>query len=226
MNEIDETKELIKKNLIVGETLNQVHSYQEYQPYNMISATVLLAGSVYSMFQAISDGSFWFMLSIFFLVASLYYGVNFKISIIHAITKFRIIQIKREFSSKFFYRSSLLVGYNDLHYEHVESITVQPPMVEMPKLYLSIFLISTGWLFYTRIESYSSIIRDFVQLISFLLIITSVIYFAFHLPTGGVRLVITSTSGERMKFPERKIPSDFIDNLILNCRAFLSYEVK
>ena len=96
----------------------------------------------------------------------------------------------------------------------------------MPKLYSSIFLISTGWLFYTRIESYSSIIGDFVQLISFLLIIASIIYFVFHLPTGGVRLVITSTSGETMKFPERKIPSDFIDNLILNCRAFLSYEVK
>lgn len=192
----------------------------------MISATVLLVGSVYSIVQAFTAGSFWFMLSIFFLAASLYYGVNYKISIIHAITKFRIIQIKREFSSKIFYRSSLLVGYNDLHYEHVESITVQPPKIDMPKLYFSIFLISTGWLFYTRIESYSSIIRDFVQLISFLLIIASMIYFAFHLPTGGVRLVITSTSGETMKFPERKIPSDFIDNLILNCRAFLSYEVK
>lgn len=226
MDEIDETKELIKNYLIVGETLNDVYSYQEYQPYNMISATVLLVGSVYSIVQAFTAGSFWFMLSIFFLAASLYYGVNYKISIIHAITKFRIIQIKREFSSKIFYRSSLLVGYNDLHYEHVESITVQPPKIDMPKLYFSIFLISTGWLFYTRIESYSSIIRDFVQLISFLLIIASMIYFAFHLPTGGVRLVITSTSGETMKFPERKIPSDFIDNLILNCRAFLSYEVK
>ena len=127
MSEIDETKELIKSYLIVGETLNDVHSYQEYQPYNMISATVLLIGSIFSIFQAISEGSFWFLLSIFFLVAALYYGVNYKISIIHAITKFRIIQIKREFSSKIFYRSSLLVGYNDLHYEHVESITVQPP---------------------------------------------------------------------------------------------------
>jgi len=214
-------KERIKSFLIVGETLDGIYTYKELQLVNIITFTVLLSSSFFTFFQALRLGTYWWFLTFGFLLGSFYFLALFQREITYAITKFRIIRLENDFITRFFFQSSRLIGFTDLHYEHVESINVGTAKVNMPRFYVSLIGVSIGWLALTQASfGFNS---TFTELLAVLIIVASMINIAFSLPLTGVRMRVQSISGEVMNFPERETPQDFVDELILNCRTFLSY---
>jgi len=213
--------EKIKSFLIVGETLDGLFSFNELQLVNIVTFVVLLTSAIFSIIQALEFGSFWWFLVIGFLLGAIYFLILYEKHITYAITKFRIIRLERDLLSKWLFQSSRLIGFTDLHYEHVESINVGSAQVSMPRFYISLIGLSFGWLLLTQD---ALVVGDtFIGLISVLIIVASIINIVFSLPLAGVQMIIQSISGEKMTFPEEQTPADFVDELILNCRTFLSY---
>ncbi|MHA2090578.1 MAG: hypothetical protein ACW98K_06940 [Candidatus Kariarchaeaceae archaeon] len=217
-------EESLKGFLIVGEALDGVHTFNEFQFTNLLIFLLLCFSSIFSLNLAFDSGLFWYLLALSFLLAAVYFVSNYKTTITYATTKFRIIRIvEGNVISRLFFRSSRLVGFSDLHYEHVESIKVSTPPVNIPKLYLSILLISFGLLMRTNNGSLVSTTTSIEQVISLLLILAGSINALLSIPFGGVRLIVQSISGDSMEFPEKQTPPEFIDDLIFSCRTFLSY---
>ncbi len=131
--------------------------------------------------------------------------------------------IEGDILSRFLFRSSQLIGFSDLHYEHIEQIAITTPSLSMPKLYSSIFTIALGWVLLGDLDNLRQLSISLQLLISITLLIGGMVLLLFSIPTGGVRLKLQSVSGEAMEFPEKQTPREFIDGLILNCRTFLSY---
>ncbi len=214
----------LKRFLIVGERLDGIHTFNEYHPTNLLVFIVLLVASVFTSNQAIISGSFWYLLSTGFYIGSFYYILNFRSTITYAITKFRIIRVvEGNLITRKIFRSSRLVGFTDLHYEHVESINVGSPTFNITRLYISIIIVILGWLSFENLPSYTTSINNIEQVIALIFVVTGIINILFSMPIGGVRLILHSISGDSMEFPEKYTPADFIDDLILNCRTFLSY---
>lgn len=216
-------EESIKRFLIVGETLQGLHSYVAYHYRNLLTAIVLLLASIFA-FTLGRNSPTWYILSFGFFSGGIYFLVLFRVKLSYGITKYRVIRIlEGNFFSSFFYRSSRFVGFSDLHYEHVERISIEAPSMQMPRLYLSLAAISFGWIILGEPYNIASLDLDIGSLSGILAIIAGAINFMFAIPTGGVKLVLKSVSGETMEFPEKSTPRGFIDTLILNCRTFLSY---
>ncbi|MDH5401273.1 MAG: hypothetical protein OEY49_02175, partial [Candidatus Heimdallarchaeota archaeon] len=152
-------------------------------------------------------------------------AINVRILITIAITKYRIIVLEYDVLTRWLFRSSQLLGFSDLHYEHVESISVGTPNLSMPRLYTSISLVSLGWVLFDGYQSFG-LNTEFFSLVAILMIIGGIINVFFSLPFGGVFIVIKSISGETIKIAENKLPAFFIDDLIINCRTFLTYGAK
>lgn len=216
-----ELEEAIKSFTIVGETLDGIHTYYEYRFRNLITSILLFLATIFSIGQIIDTGSFWYLLAFGFLAGTIYYFIGFKVKLTYAITTFRIIRIiEANFFSKLLFQSSRLVGFTDLHYEHVESISIGTQPLSMPRFSFSLVSISIGWII-LGIESLD--VDQLISLIGLLFIVVGIINIIFSLPTGGVRLIVHSVSGDKMEFPEKRTPEKFIDDLIINCRTFLSY---
>ncbi|MHA2250835.1 MAG: hypothetical protein ACXAD7_10745 [Candidatus Kariarchaeaceae archaeon] len=216
-------QESLKGFLIVGEKIDGLHSYTDYKPYNISIFLILIGVSIFTFDIAVEEGAFWYFLTFTFLLVSIYYILNFRTTVTHAITKFRIIRVIEEnIISRKIFRSSRLVGFTDLHYEHVESINVGTPPLDATRLYISTLIISIGWLAFERTSTDSSS-DNLIQLFAIILIIFGIFSIISSLPIGGVRLLVQSISGDSMEFPEKYTPSEFIDDLIFNCRTFLSY---
>ncbi|MHA2501371.1 MAG: hypothetical protein ACXAE3_00675 [Candidatus Kariarchaeaceae archaeon] len=213
-------KERIKSFLIVGETLDGIFTFEEMKLVNIFTASVLLISGVYSGIQALMFGSFWFLLMIGFILGGIYFSLLYKVRITYAITRFRIIRLENDLVSEWFFQSSRLLGFSDLHYEHVESINVGSSNVNMPRFYVSLLSLSIGWYLSTQVTETAT---SLITLIGSLLIVASLINIIFSLPLGGVKLVVQSISGETMSLPEKHTPPDFVDELILSSRTFLSY---
>ncbi|MCY3412541.1 MAG: hypothetical protein INQ03_12960 [Candidatus Heimdallarchaeota archaeon] len=218
-------EERIKSFLIVGETLDDTYTYTVFDKRNILIAIIMILSTIYSLTQAVSNGFFWFFLSFAFLIGFLYYTSNSKKMIIYAITKYRIIRMERNIFSKYLFRSSNLMGFRDLHYEHVESINIGPPQVKIPFFFVSIFGIATGWLILDLIEQLSLLPSNynFFRLVALLVISSAFVNLFFMLPLAGVSVVINSVSGSKMDFPEKSTPKAFISQLLINCRTFLSF---
>ncbi len=219
-----ELEEGIKNFLIVGETLNAIHTITEYRYRYILTATILIFSSLMGIFVSIDEGAFWLFLGLGLLLGAIYFTLKFKIRISYAITKFRVIRIiEGDILTRSIFRSSKLLGFSDLHYEHVEQIAITTPALSMPKLYASIFSIAIGWVLLGDYNNLSDISIDLEIVTSIALLIGGFVLLMFTIPTGGVRLVLQSVSGDLMEFPEKQTPREFIDELILNCRTFLSY---
>lgn len=219
-----ELEEGIKNFLIVGETLNSVHTITEYRYRYLLTATVLILSSLLGIFVSIDEGAFWLFLGLGLLLGAIYFTLKYKIRVSYAITKFRVIRIiEGDILTRRVFRSSKLIGFSDLHYEHVEQIAITTPALSMPKLYTSIFSIAIGWVLLGDNNNLNDISLDLEIVTSIALLISGLVLLMFTIPTGGVRLILRSVSGDSMEFPEKQTPREFIDELILNCRTFLSY---
>lgn len=223
--ELTEIEETVKSFLIVGETFDQMYSFKELRRRNIFIAIVFLLSTIYSILQAVSVGVYWYFLSFSFLFGTIYYLIISRISVIYTITKYRIIRFERNVISSFIFKNSRLLGFTDLHYEHVESIHIGPPPLKIPLIYISVFGIALGWLIFESIKNISLTPSNlnFYRLIAGMIIIGSIINLFFTLPIGGVRLEVKSVSGTSMLFPESNTPERFISQLLVNCRTFLSY---
>jgi hypothetical protein len=131
--------------------------------------------------------------------------------------------IEGDVLSRYLFRSSQLIGFSDLHYEHVEQIAISTPSLNMPKLYVSVFTIAVGWILLGDLRSLEELSINLRIITSISLLLTGLVFLLFSIPTGGVRLKLQSVSGDAMEFPEKQTPREFVDELILNCRTFLSY---
>lgn len=220
-----ELRELLKKFLIVGETLDMLISYSEFNKKNILIAVILTLSSIFSISQFIDSGSFWLLLSIFFFIVALYYSINARITAIYALTKFRIFRLERNIYANITNRRNELVGFSDLHFEHVESINIGKLQSNIVLIYLSLFGVSTGWLILETIDKadFRSSTFNFLRLMAYLIIIASVFNIAIQLPITGIQMTIQSISGNKFSFPEKKLPKEFISQLMINCRSFLSY---
>lgn len=217
-------EESLKNFLIVGETLDGIHKYIEYQLINLLMVFILVSTGLFSLKQAIIHGSFWYLLSVCLIIGSIYFLINFRVTITYAITKFRIMRVvEGNFLSRLIFRSSRLIGFTDLHYEHVESINIGSQPLNILRLYASIFIISIGWLYFDNPGSIIALESNLDNLFVLLFFIVGIINIILSIPLGGVRLIIQSISGDSMQFPEKHTPAEFIDDLIFNCRTFLSY---
>lgn len=216
-------EESIKSFLIVGETLNGLHSYTQYQFRNLLTFMLLFSVSLMAITR-IDEASIWLFLSLSLLIASIYFLLNFRIDINYAITKYRVIRIiEGNIITRMIFKSSRLIGFTDLHYEHVERITIETPSLSMPRLYLSLFAIAIGWLLLGNFSEFNTTNITLESLSASSLLIAGIVNIIFSLPTGGVRLILQSVSGDKMEFPESQTPTEFVDQLIMNCRTFLSY---
>lgn len=224
MNRNSEIEEAIKSFLIVGETLNAIHTFLEYRYRYILTAAVLTFSSIIAIFVSIEEGVFWLFIGVVLLIGAIYFTLKFQIRINYAITKFRVIRIiEGDILTRRIFRSSQLIGFSDLHYEHVEQIAITTPALSMPKLYTAIFSITIGWVLLGDFDNLNDISADLEIITGIALLIGGLVLLMFTLPTGGVRLVLQSVSGDSMEFPEKQTPREFIDELILNCRTFLSY---
>ncbi|MCE7734691.1 MAG: hypothetical protein GPJ54_07435 [Candidatus Heimdallarchaeota archaeon] len=214
----------LKNFLIVGETLDGLHSFIEYRYRYLFTSIILLASAIVAFILSLDQGRIMLFLSIVFFLTMIYFILKFKILISYGITKFRVMRIiEGDILSRFLFRSSQLIGFSDLHYEHVEQISITTPSLSMPKLYGSIFTIALGWVLLGDLENLRQLSFGLQLLVSITLLIGGMVLLLFSIPTGGVRLKLQSVSGEAMEFPEKQTPREFIDELILNCRTFLSY---
>ncbi len=220
-----ELAETIKKFLIVGETLDEIFSYNELKTKNILISIVFFISTTFSFIQATTESSFWILLTISFLIGTIYYTINSKTTIIYSITKYRIIKLERNLYTKYIFKSNDLYGYIDLHFEHVESINIGVPALKIPSIYLSIFGISIGWLILDSIGKVILLpsIFNFFRLIAFFMISFSVLSLLLLLPIGGSKLIIQSISGKTMILPKKVSPDKFISKLLINCRNFLTY---
>ncbi|OLS24471.1 MAG: hypothetical protein HeimC2_22770 [Candidatus Heimdallarchaeota archaeon LC_2] len=224
MNRNSEIEEAIKSFLIVGETLNAIHTFLEYRYRYILTAVVLTFSSIIGIIVSIEEGVFWLFIGLVLLIGAIYFTLKFQIRINYAITKFRVIRIiEGDILTRRIFRSSQLIGFSDLHYEHVEQIAITTPALSMPKLYTAIFSITIGWVLLGDFDNLNDISADLEIITGIALLIGGLVLLMFTLPTGGVRLVLQSVSGDLMEFPEKQTPREFIDELILNCRTFLSY---
>ncbi|MFV2015164.1 MAG: hypothetical protein ACC656_07050, partial [Candidatus Heimdallarchaeota archaeon] len=136
----------LKNFLIVGETLDGLHSFTEYRYRYLIATIILIASATIGLFLSIVQGPFFLFLSLVIFLAAIYFILKFKIRVSYGITKFRVMRIiEGDILSRFLFRSSQLIGFSDLHYEHVEQIAITTPSLSMPRLTTSIFTISLGW---------------------------------------------------------------------------------
>ena len=214
----------LKNFLIVGETLDGLHSFIEYRYRYLLTSIILFLSAIVAFFLSLEQGVFMLLLSFVFLLTMVYFILKFKIRISYGITKFRVLRIiEGDILSRFIFRSSQLIGFSDLHYEHVEQIAITTPSFSMLKLYSSIFTIALGWVLLGDLGNLRQLSISLELLISITLLVGGMVLLLFSIPTGGVRLILQSISGEAMEFPEKLTPQEFIDELILNCRTFLSY---
>lgn len=219
MSNNSEIKEVIKGFLIVGESLEGIHSFEEYQPVNIIIGIILFLSSLFSLFEGISNSFFWYFVFFAFALVSFYFLITYKVFITYAITKFRIIKLESDFISRWLFSSSRLIGFTDLHYEHIESINIGTPRLQWTRFYVSLFFVIFGWIIFDTLSGANL----FYLFAGILMVVIGTINILFSIPLGGVKLIIQSISGEIMELPEKKTPVEFIDNLILFCRTFLSY---
>lgn len=217
-----EVVESIKPYLIVGETLDGTFSFVEYKIVNIFTVITLMVSSGVSFYQALVVSTFWWLLGFGFLVGAIYFALSYQIDVTYAITKFRIIRLENDLISKWFFRSSRLIGFTDLHYEHVESIQVSGGRISNVRFYGSLITIALGWAILLQ-QPILGIGINIVNLVGTLMIVIGSINVIFSLPLGGVRLIVQSISGDIMEFPESKTPEQFASELIINCRTFLSY---
>ncbi len=213
---IDEIIRSLKSILIVGETIDNYHTYQEYQIYNIISAMTLIVGAFISMYQAFISNYYWIGVFIIFLMLGFYFLLDYKITIYYAITKFRIIKIEHNLLNRYFLKNTPLAGLSDLHYQHIESINLSGPKIRFNRFYAAIIFVVLGIISF-RINLF------IYQWVAIILIFISIINFGSSLPIGGIRLIIRSVSGEKLEFSETKTPSEFIDELLIHSRTFISY---
>jgi len=210
-------EEKIKTFLVIGETIEEIHSYTQLNISKIITAMAFfLVGVLLTGFSLEVKGVIIFM-SAMFLLFSIYQGIKSFQYITVAVTKFRIIIIEKDLFSKVLFSSSTLAGFTDLHFEHIESIKVSTNTVNVPKFIMSILGISIGWFFISDGSS------DFLSLISIFLMVVGVINLMTGIPFGGTKLVLLSISGEILELSEKKTPEPLMTSLILNCRTYLSY---
>jgi len=204
----DRTKNLeksLKNFLIVGETLDGLHSFTEYRYRYLLTSITLLISGIIAFFLSLEQGAFMLFVMFLLFLTMIYFILKFKIRISYGITKFRVMRIiEGDILSRFLFRSSQLIGFSDLHYEHVEQIAITTPSLSMPRLYGSIFTIGLGWVLLGDLDNLRQLSFGLQLLLSINMLIGGMVLLLFSIPTGGVRLKLQSVSGEAMEFPEKQ----------------------
>lgn len=212
----------IARFLIIGETVESEYTLNRWDYVNIVVSIVFFTAVGILTPIVISLNPLWFLFLFVLTIIGGYYGFQTRKSQVFIVTKYRLIKLDSYPMMNRVFRSESFANYQDIHYEHVESISFGYPSIDHRRFWISISLLSIAWAIYQSQENL--FVGEAALLpITLVFIIVGVISFLTSLPLSRFTLQLTSISGNQILIPANLMDNAFLEELVQNCRVFLSF---
>jgi hypothetical protein len=207
--------------LIIGESIESRFMLNKWDFLNVVVALSVLAIIVFVILLNPIYHIIWFIFLFALGATGIYYSVLSRKSQEFAITKYRLITVETYIILNKLFKSKSFTNFQDMHYEHVETIEYGYPKLNLNKFWTGTILIALAWVFFQSQDDLFPGESPLLPLIILFLLIGTINILS-SLPLDRSVLKITSVSGKAHFIPSKKVPEVFLQNLIQNTRVFLS----
>ena len=217
--------EFVKTILIPGEQIKYSYLSSETNYANLIATIILFIAGTSSFTGFLTLGTVeWIITAFFFFIFSIAYLLKIKEKDFVVVTNFRVMEIHQSLFDRLFFGKSKLTSFEDLHYEHLESVKIGTPTLKPLQFYLGVLLLSIGSVLWGIIdEGIISKTETLFKIVAILLISFGAIYLVMSLPSRKPAVSLTSVSGWIMYLPQSKADEKLVETIIKESRAFISY---
>lgn len=215
-----------KKYLVVGESIDSIHSLIEWDRFKLIIAAILLLDLI--IIDILTDITlpFWQIVIAVHVLFLLYFVVQARLSTTYIITKFRLIKLEsttiRRYITRKLNNSETFHSFTDIHFEHVETIKLGNSELNATRFWSGLLAISIAWAMYQGKNSFLNGNSPLLPL-AIVLFLLGVINVTISFPYFDTKLRIISLSGTKILIPTKNLQEEFIEEIVVSCRTFLSY---
>jgi len=212
---VDENEKYLEPYLFVGEKIRGIETTKSTEWIFLILSLILFFATGVSGFVAYQH-QLPALYGVYFLLRA-------SVSITCAFTDFRIFKVEvSNFGriARFFSESH---PFEDIHYEHIETIEVGTPSPNRGNFLLGVFFMSLAALLFTYSEDLDKESQSLVQFFSVIIAGFGVVLVVLSLPRGKGRLSVLTSSGRTISFPGSGYKVDFVQAVIRFARTYLAY---
>ncbi len=218
-------EKFVEKILISGEEIKHSYLSSETNYSNLVATIILLVASVSSITLFIAMKTIeWLISAIFLFLMGIAYLLKIQEKDYIVITNFRVMEIHQSLFDRLFYGKNKVTSFEDLHYEHLETVRIGTPSIKPIQFYLGVILLSAGSVLWGIVQEQIITRADTIfRLFSILLIAFGAVYLVMSLPSRKPAVSLVSTSGWVMNLPQLKADEKMVEVIIKESRAFISY---
>ncbi len=219
-------KKFVQETLIPGEKIKYDYLSRETSYSNLAAALILLIASGASFIGFLEiDTIEWLILAVTFLGVALIYSMRIIESDYVVVTNFRVMEVHQSLFNRLFYGANQLRNFEDLHYEHLESVRIGTPELKPIQFYGGVIFLSIG------VVINGLITEEIIQvdnttpflIISIIFVLLGIINLILSLPSGKPSVSLTSTSGWVMRLPQSGADEELVKTIVTESRSFISY---
>jgi hypothetical protein len=221
---IDENKKYLEPYLFVGEKIRGIETTKSTEWIFLILSLILFIATGVSGFVAYQQQlpALYGAIPLLFLYA-VYFMLRTSVRITCAFTDFRLF--KMEVSNfgriaRFFSESH---PFEDIHYEHIETIEIGTPSPNRGNFIIGVFFMSLAALLFTYSDDLDNESQTLVQVFSVIIAGFGIFLVILALPRGRGRLSVITSSGRTISFPSSGYKVEFVQAVIRFARTYLAY---
>ncbi|MHA1910184.1 MAG: hypothetical protein ACTSYA_00690 [Candidatus Kariarchaeaceae archaeon] len=221
---VDENEKYLEPYLFVGEKIRGIETTKSTEWIFLILSLILFFATGVSGFVAYEE-----QLPVLYGVIPLLfiYGVYFllrsSVRITCAFTDFRLFKMEVSNFARIARFFSESLPFEDIHYEHIETIEVGTPSPNRGNFTLGVFVMSLAALLFTYSEDLDNKSKGLVQIFSIIIAGFGIFLVILALPRGKGRLSVLTSSGRTITFPGAGYRVDFVQAVIRFARTYLAY---
>ncbi len=219
-------KKFVQETLIPGEEIKYDYLSRETSYSNLAASLILFIATGSSALGFFEIRAIeWLILSIIFLLASSVYSMRVIESDYVVVTNFRVMEVHQSLFNKLFYGGNQLRNFEDLHYEHLESVRIGTPELKPIQFYGGVIFLSIGVIINGLVSEGIVEVTNATpfQIISIIFILLGIINLILSLPSGKPSVSLTSTSGWVMRLPQSGADEELVRTIVTESRSFISY---
>lgn len=221
---VDENEKYLEPYLFVGEKIRGIATTKSTEWIFLFLSLILFFASGVCAFVGIQQElpALYGAIPLLFLYG-VYFLLRTSVMITCAFTDFRLFKMEVsnfEKIARFFSESH---PFEDIHYEHIETIEVGTPSPNRGNFLLGVFFMSLAALLFTYSDDLYQESQSLVQGFSVIIAGFGVLLVILALPRGKGRLSVLTSSGRTISFPSSGYRVDFVQKVIRFSRTYLAY---